>query len=631
MSAYKGFSLKRLLRWLAAFAVGINIGFVYVRYQSSPLQNPKTAYDYYQLGKKLELEEEYDKAEAALAKALKMDPWFGRTYLMMGVLHNEKGNYAKAIEYFQQSLELLRGNDKANEAIAYYDLGHAYEQLGDAANAWIYFRKAYAMQSYMSKEQWPDNPEKNIYYVIHDDEQKFKERVGAPDELPEAIRLRISRYQNYKYEKILKDAQGYLADNPNSPYANEFRKYLVYGFLYQDRPQEALDQINQLNAAKLSDEDWTWLKYMRALAYKDLHKYDLAVNDLDELLYGDNRYYGRSELLYQKSLVFKEKGDRGAEEQILLQLVQKKGDDGYKYHAYPRLAEIYLYDGQYKKSFPYYFPKGIFPSLWPPLVVAIVMTGGILLVFFIIYRLFFDYKRVEIRSSPFRLRHLYLFMVVSSIVPLLLWQSFMAYDYYALDIFSRSQLNPYLMSLVLSDIIFIWLALYLLNKKCGLDQRALGFYSRGPKFNIALPVILTVCTLAVAWGYSFLLGHLGIKDIPQGYLKEIISNTLASKNIGQIIFLVIMSVVITPIAEEVVFRVFAVQYIRRYTNLWLAVILSSLLFAFGHGKLILLPLYFFVGSVLAITYVKTKTIYPSIIAHSLNNFLFICLNFWGKI
>lgn len=628
MTTDKRFSLKRLLRCLAAFAVGINVSFIYIQWQSSI---PQTAYDYYQLGKKWELGGQYDRAEVALTKSLKMDPRFGKAYLMMGVLQNEKANYASAIVYFQKSIEFLKGSDKANEAIAYYDLGHAYEQLGDGANAWTYFREAYARQSYMSPHLWPDKAQKNVYYVIHNDEQGFKERLRSQsDRLPEAVQRRINRYRSEgSAGKYVKDAQQYLADNPGSPYADEFRKFLVSGLLYKGRAQEALEHIQQLNAARLSDNDWAWLKYMRALAHKDLHQYDLALNDLDDLLYGDNRYYSQDILLHEKSLVFKAKGDKGAEEQALLQLLQRKdGEDSYKYYEHYRLSEIYLYSGKYKKSFQHYFPHGDFRLLWFPLIFAVVAAGAVLFVFFLIHRVFFGSRREEVKGSPFRLWHLYSFMVVSSVVPLILFHGFMAYDYYVLDVFSRFQLNPFLISLFVSDIIFVWLALYLLGQKCGLDSKTLGFYSRGPKFDFALPVVLAVALGAATLGYSFLLERFGVKDIPQGYGEEVISNIVSGRDMGQIILLIVLVVVITPIVEEVIFRVFAFQYIRRYTNPWTAVILSSLLFASGHGEWMHVPFYFLIGCVLAMAYVKTRTIYPSMIVHGLNNLFSFYFNCW---
>lgn len=88
----------------------------------------------------------------------------------------------------------------------------------------------------------------------------------------------------------------------------------------------------------------------------------------------------------------------------------------------------------------------------------------------------------------------------------------------------------------------------------------------------------------------------------------------------------LMLVILAPICEELIFRgmffntFFPVENV--YTK-WLGIITSGFVFAFGHDPSMdkFLFLYWMMGSILAWTYVKTKDIRYSILAHMLNNLM----------
>lgn len=88
----------------------------------------------------------------------------------------------------------------------------------------------------------------------------------------------------------------------------------------------------------------------------------------------------------------------------------------------------------------------------------------------------------------------------------------------------------------------------------------------------------------------------------------------------------IMLVVLAPVCEELIFRgmffntFFPVENV--YTK-WIGIVTSGFIFAFGHDPALdkFLFLYWMMGSILAWTYVKTKDIRYSILAHMLNNLL----------
>jgi membrane protease YdiL (CAAX protease family) len=79
-------------------------------------------------------------------------------------------------------------------------------------------------------------------------------------------------------------------------------------------------------------------------------------------------------------------------------------------------------------------------------------------------------------------------------------------------------------------------------------------------------------------------------------------------------FLIYFSLTLTvPLSEEIFFRVFLFIFLKQFTGKRTAVILSSLLFAFNHGSILLFPYYFLTALLLSLAYLRTKSIFPSII------------------
>ena len=97
---------------------------------------------------------------------------------------------------------------------------------------------------------------------------------------------------------------------------------------------------------------------------------------------------------------------------------------------------------------------------------------------------------------------------------------------------------------------------------------------------------------------------------------------MRSENTEQIVdlirtapIIVIVTTIMGPILEEIVFRkiIFGTLYIR--LNFFLAAIISSLIFAIAHGEPEHIILYSSIGLTFAYLYVKTKRIIVPIIAH----------------
>ena len=96
-------------------------------------------------------------------------------------------------------------------------------------------------------------------------------------------------------------------------------------------------------------------------------------------------------------------------------------------------------------------------------------------------------------------------------------------------------------------------------------------------------------------------------------------------------FMLIATVIISPIFEEILYRGLMYNKLKEISNAFIAVLISSILFAFLH-----IPKYgfgintfflFLVGILLAYCYEKTNNIYVPIFVHSISNFFIFLFNY----
>src|SRR5262249_53971977 len=84
---------------------------------------------------------------------------------------------------------------------------------------------------------------------------------------------------------------------------------------------------------------------------------------------------------------------------------------------------------------------------------------------------------------------------------------------------------------------------------------------------------------------------------------------------------VIAAVIIAPFCEEVFFRGYFFQGLRLRLSIWPAVVLSAAVFGVAHGGPGSLVLLIVIGLVLAVIRWRTRSLWPGIALHMLNNFL----------
>lgn len=110
--------------------------------------------------------------------------------------------------------------------------------------------------------------------------------------------------------------------------------------------------------------------------------------------------------------------------------------------------------------------------------------------------------------------------------------------------------------------------------------------------------------------YSTIIKHYGI-TIPQPDF------TLPSQS-GYLILFLMYVCLIGPILEEIIFRGFILKSMQKYGNLT-AIIVSSILFSMFHLNLVQFINPVLMGIVLSFITIKSKSIFPAMIAHIFNN------------
>jgi uncharacterized protein len=78
--------------------------------------------------------------------------------------------------------------------------------------------------------------------------------------------------------------------------------------------------------------------------------------------------------------------------------------------------------------------------------------------------------------------------------------------------------------------------------------------------------------------------------------------------------------VLVPIAEELLFRGIGYGALRRY-GVVVATVLSAVIFGLAHGINVVLPATILIGVVNALLYERSRSIWPSVVAHGTNNAL----------
>lgn len=151
-----------------------------------------------------------------------------------------------------------------------------------------------------------------------------------------------------------------------------------------------------------------------------------------------------------------------------------------------------------------------------------------------------------------------------------------------------------------------------LSLKDGLKNAWLGVTG----YITIMPLLILVLIAVVS-----VVNFFGYEPPPQ----EVVEMFLAAEKTKFLFFLMIMVAIIGPFAEEIFFRGFAYNAIKKKIGFAGALFITSILFAGLHADIVGFFPIFVLGILLAYLYEKTGSLIPSITVHILHNSLTIAL------
>lgn len=135
----------------------------------------------------------------------------------------------------------------------------------------------------------------------------------------------------------------------------------------------------------------------------------------------------------------------------------------------------------------------------------------------------------------------------------------------------------------------------------------------------------------VGLGYFFSLGVINLLEWSlQAWLgREVLTSVstwlfFLDANPSQRLFLIVIAVVLAPLVEEYVYRYCLLEGLAPRLGDWKACLVVSLVFALGHGELLAVPGLTVLGLIFGAVYLKTRSLWPSVLLHALWNATTLC-------
>ncbi len=134
---------------------------------------------------------------------------------------------------------------------------------------------------------------------------------------------------------------------------------------------------------------------------------------------------------------------------------------------------------------------------------------------------------------------------------------------------------------------------------------------------LALAVLANLVT-------GWLLSWMTALGIPEPQLPDTVLPTASG-----LLLSVLATAVLPALIEELIFRGYILQMLRRHGD-GIAIVFSAALFGFFHGNIRQIPFAFILGLVLGYAVVQTDSIWPAVALHFGNNLMSVLITFFRK-
>lgn len=186
-----------------------------------------------------------------------------------------------------------------------------------------------------------------------------------------------------------------------------------------------------------------------------------------------------------------------------------------------------------------------------------------------------------------------------------------------------------LFMLLVQDSVMIWLVWHNVVRRRVLTPTEMGI-SREQLADSSRMAVLTLAGMAI--GGLMFLAAIGIEALQSsvGFSQDVdpIIGPQQGDPWSYVVWVIIGSV-IAPVTEEFIFRGYGFYAFERRYGLWTGVVVTAFAFALVHTSIYALLPIFVAGVVLALTFHRTRSLVPCIVAHATYNFVIVTLYFLG--
>ena len=132
---------------------------------------------------------------------------------------------------------------------------------------------------------------------------------------------------------------------------------------------------------------------------------------------------------------------------------------------------------------------------------------------------------------------------------------------------------------------------------------------------IAVLAVAALTQLLNQVGWEELIAHL----FGEAEIQQSVQLIKTHPNLSVVATVCFTATVCAPLIEEVIFRGYFLQTLRKYSNKWVAIVWQAALFSVVHQNALGLISLFILGLILGYSYLKTKSLWTPILVHALFN------------
>jgi membrane protease YdiL (CAAX protease family) len=163
----------------------------------------------------------------------------------------------------------------------------------------------------------------------------------------------------------------------------------------------------------------------------------------------------------------------------------------------------------------------------------------------------------------------------------------------------------------------LWSIYILIVKRYRCSWRTLGMRPAAWQWLAAVPFVYAILTFTYVLLYRGMVAAFG----PAAHWPAPLTSATLDATQQPLLeaLIIITGMILTPVAEELLFRGVLYQALRRSLPVGAAALLSAVIFAFMHLSVILFVPLLVMGLVLALIYEWSGSIVPTILVHACNN------------